>query len=152
MTDGNASAADAPGDQYKQEAGRLDPELYGQLKQIAHARLARHRAGMTLNCTSLVHEAYLKLQGSAPGPAPDAANEHYLATASLVMRHILVDYARGHAAEKRGGDVLRVTLQESQVAAEQASWTCWRWMMHWRSWPGTTRTWKNWWCCAFSAA
>jgi RNA polymerase sigma factor (TIGR02999 family) len=112
MSDSESPAAGASG---------LAPELYAELKQIAHARLARHRAGNTLNCTSLVHEAYLKIQASDAGPEPDAAGDHYLATVSLAMRQILVDYARVRAAPKHGGDAVRVTLQESQVAAEEAS-------------------------------
>lgn len=92
---------------------RLSPELYEQLKQIARQRLARQSAGQTLDCTALVHEAYLKLQ--AADPDLGGGHDHLLALASLAMRQILVDAARRRAAEKRGGGALHVTLQEGQV-------------------------------------
>ncbi|MEE4639127.1 MAG: ECF-type sigma factor [Wenzhouxiangella sp.] len=89
---------------------KLSPELYKKLKQVARHRLARQQAGQTLNCTALVHEAYIKLQ--AASPELTGGTDHLLALASLVMRQILVDAARRRATDKRGGGALHVTLHE----------------------------------------
>lgn len=91
----------------------LSSEHYRQLKQIARQRLSGHRPGTTLDCTALVHEAYLKIN-SGRVPSPGDTN-HLMAVASLAMRQILVDAARRKRADKRGGGALHVTFQESQV-------------------------------------
>jgi RNA polymerase sigma factor (TIGR02999 family) len=96
----------------------LSPELYEQLKQVARQRLARQRAGQTLNCTALVHEAYLKLQTA--NPELTGGTDHLLALASEVMRQILVDAARRRATEKRGGGALHVTLHELLVSDDDS--------------------------------
>lgn len=93
---------------------KLSPELYEQLKEVARQRLARQRAGQTLDCTALVHEAYLKLR--AADPDLTGGTDHLLALASLVMRQILVDKARRRATDKRGSGALHVTLQEGMVS------------------------------------
>lgn len=91
----------------------LTDEMYHQLKQIARYRLQGMHPDATLNCTALVHEAFLKLSQGKPA---DLVNEdHLLALASLAMRQIVVDAARRKQADKRGGGVIRVTLQESVV-------------------------------------
>ena len=91
----------------------LSPEHYRQLKQIARQRLSGHRPGATLDCTALVHEAYLKINS---GRLPSLGDtNHLMAVASLAMRQILVDAARRKRADKRGGGALHVTFQESQV-------------------------------------
>ncbi len=95
----------------------LTAEMYAQLKQIAYARLQGYRSGITLNCTALVHEAFLKLCNSSSGLSSHNSESHFLAVASIAMRQILVDYARGKNAKKRGSGALHVTLQESQLAA-----------------------------------
>ncbi len=97
------------------EFAGLDAETYQQLKMLAHARLNGFRADMTLNCTSLVHEAFLKLRDSAHVSENDS---HFMAVASLAMRQILVDYVRQKRSGKRGGDVLHVTLQESRLESD----------------------------------
>jgi RNA polymerase sigma-70 factor, ECF subfamily len=95
---------------------RLYHLLYDELRIIAH----RHLRGLggdarTLNTTALVHESYLKLAGGAPVRGRERA--HFFAVASRAMRSILVDYARRSAASKRGGDLVRVTLQEDITQA-----------------------------------
>ena len=97
----------------QEQALSLQPELYQELKQIAHGRLRGFGAGITLNCTALVHETYLKLSRSDETLRGFKDPDHFLAVASVAMRQILVDYARGKRAEKRGSGVLHVTLQES---------------------------------------
>ena len=63
---------------------------------------------MTLQPTVLLHEAYLRLEQTAPGNW--SSRTHFLATASCVMRGVLVDYVRERRARKRGGDWDRVSL------------------------------------------
>jgi RNA polymerase sigma factor (TIGR02999 family) len=88
---------------------RLFPRLYDELRQIAHARLRRHRSE-TLNTTALVHEAYLKLTA---GEAPSFSDRaHFFALAARSMRFVLVDYARERTAQKRGGTQRPITFDE----------------------------------------
>lgn len=78
----------------------LVPLLYQELRRLAHYHLRSERPDHTLQSTALVHEAYLRLVGSASVPQDRA---HFIAVASRLMRQILVDYARGRAASKRDG-------------------------------------------------
>ncbi len=89
----------------------LLPVLYVELKKLAHHHLARERADHTLQPTALVHEAYLKMAGQDAVAWQNKA--HFMALASKAMRRVLVDHARGRAAQKRGGDAQRITLDEA---------------------------------------
>ncbi len=91
---------------------------YRELRAIAHQRLmARDRDGVgTLSTTALVHEAYLKLADQSRGDWRDHA--HFLAVASLAMRHVLVDRARERKAAKRGAAPQRVSLDDAEVPIE----------------------------------
>jgi len=91
--------------------------LYNDLRQVAHRQLGRLRFGHTLDTTMLVHEAYLKLNDSHPIECTDRA--HFLAILGCAMRQIIVDYARRRSALKRGGDLARVTFDESEIAVNQ---------------------------------
>lgn len=93
---------------------RLHDLLYDDLRAIAHGHLASQPDGHTLNTTALVHESYVKLSAGESGNARDRA--HFLAVASRAMRHILIDYARRRTAQKRGGERVRVELEESFAA------------------------------------
>ena len=92
---------------------QLVPQLYEELRRLAHDRLRRERPGHTLTTTALVHEAYLKLVDVKRVQWQDRA--HFLAMASRVMRRVLVDYARRRQAAKRGGGRRRVDLDEAQL-------------------------------------
>lgn len=85
---------------------------YAELKRIAARRIGSDGAA-TLSATELVHEAVL---GTMAAPMDFANRVHFLATMSLAMRSILVDHARARAADKRGGDWLRLSL--SRIDAE----------------------------------
>ncbi len=87
--------------------------LYERLRRLAHHRLTRERSDHTLNTTALVHEAYLELVDIDRAGWKDRA--HFLAAASRVMRHILVDYARRRNAYKRGGGRVRVELDDEAL-------------------------------------
>jgi len=95
---------------------RLMPLVYEELRVIAHRQLAARDRGGTLQTTGLVHEAYLKLADYA---GPHGENRaHFLALASLAMRHVLVDRAKARVALKRGGQQRRITLDEEQIAVD----------------------------------
>ncbi len=90
------------------DATDLMPVLYDQLRRLAGAQLRDQPSGQTLQATSLVNEAYLKLAAQ-----PDLAvgsREEFLRLACHVMRQVIVDHARSHNAAKRGGGWQRVTL------------------------------------------
>jgi RNA polymerase sigma factor (TIGR02999 family) len=89
---------------------------YQHLRAIAHRRLAMHGRGGTLSTTALVHEAYLKLVDQSRAQWQDRA--HFLALASLAMRHVLVDRARERGTLKRGGERRRITLDDEMLAVE----------------------------------
>ena len=119
--------SDVPKAQVTQLLRRLDDEpgqrsrlreeifalVYEELHRTARALMARERANHTLQPTALVHEAYLRLVDAEGVAAGDRA--HFLGIAARCMRQILVDHARAHSAEKRGGDRQRVTLMEELI-------------------------------------
>jgi RNA polymerase sigma factor (TIGR02999 family) len=94
-------------------AKEMVPEVYEDLRRVAHRRMTHEREGHTFSTTDLVHEAYLRL-ARVDGIEGRA---HFLALAARVMRNILVDHALGRKAEKRGGGGVRVELEESAIAA-----------------------------------
>ena len=94
----------------------LYAHVYDDLRVAAHHRLARHRAGQTLNTTALVHEAYIRLVDQSRMEWQDRA--HFLALASRAMRFILIDHVRAKTAQKRGGPEAAVPLEAVQVAVE----------------------------------
>lgn len=94
------------------EDGALDrivPLVYDELRRMAARQLRRERAGHTLHATALVHEAYVKLAGSA---VEAADRGHFMAIAARAMRQVLVDHARRRNAEKRGGGWEQTTLSD----------------------------------------
>ncbi|MEO8478704.1 MAG: ECF-type sigma factor [Gemmatimonadota bacterium] len=95
---------------------RVLPDVYQELRVIAHRQLARHAADRTVSTTGLVHEAYLKLANQERVHWNDRA--HFLALAALAMRHVLVDRAKARLAEKRGGVHQQVTFDERTIPAE----------------------------------
>jgi RNA polymerase sigma factor (TIGR02999 family) len=100
----------------RESLDRLVPSLYEELRAIAHRRIARRPAGGTLETTGLVHEVYLKLVDQ---PAPGGQDRaHFLALASLAMRHVLVDRAKARGRVKRGGDAGWVTFDEDRIALD----------------------------------
>lgn len=107
-----------PGANREANPDSMVTDTYERLRRIAHQHLRRYRPGETLNTTAVVHEAYIKLAGEA-GAFWSDRNE-FFKVASTVMRHLIVDYARRQQAEKRGGGVLMVTLNDAVPAAGSA--------------------------------
>ena len=88
---------------------RVLPLLYEDLRRLARRQLARERGSRTIQPTTLVHEAYLKLARAAPHPRSRA---HLLAIIAYAMRQVLVDHARERMAAKRGPDWASTTLTD----------------------------------------
>jgi RNA polymerase sigma factor (TIGR02999 family) len=100
-----------------QAASQLLPLVYDELRQLASHRLAHEKPGHTLQATALVHEAYLRLVGTAGcGPVWEG-RAHFFAAAAQAMRRILVESARRKAADKHGGGRQRETTDALEVAA-----------------------------------
>lgn len=93
----------------------LIPFLYRELKRIAVAQLKLERPNHTLQVTALVHEAYLKLVDQRQVHWQNRA--HFFGVAAQVMRRILLDYAKGRARGKRGGDVQKTSLDEALIVS-----------------------------------
>jgi RNA polymerase sigma factor (TIGR02999 family) len=92
---------------------RLMPLVYEELRRLARHYLSRERPNHTLQTTALVNEAYLRLVGQRHALWQNRA--HFFAVSAQVMRHILVDHARGHARQKRGGELARISLDEAAI-------------------------------------
>jgi RNA polymerase sigma factor (TIGR02999 family) len=98
---------------------KLIPLVYDELKRLARAYMRRERPDHTLQTTALVHEAYLRLVRQ------QAVNwqgrSHFFGIAAQLMRRILIDHARGHLREKRGGAKEVLPLNEALVFSTEHS-------------------------------
>lgn len=99
----------------REAVDELVPIVYSELQRLASYYLRSERAGHTLQPTALVHEAFLKL---VEQETHWQNRTHFFAMAATVMRRILVDYARGHKADKRGGTAEKISLDEAFVFAQ----------------------------------
>jgi RNA polymerase sigma-70 factor, ECF subfamily len=95
---------------------RLMDLVYPELRRIARQHLERRPPGESLESAALANEAYLKLVRAGGIRCENRA--HFLALCSQIIRRILVDHARRRGFAKRGGDALRVPLDEALLAAE----------------------------------
>ena len=95
---------------------KLLPLVHAELRRIAQRQMSHERPGHTLQATALVNEAYMKLAGQQEFEWQNRA--HFFAVAAQVMRHILIDHARAHARDKRGGGAIQVSLNEAAMLAE----------------------------------
>jgi RNA polymerase sigma factor (TIGR02999 family) len=100
-----------------QAASQLLPVVYEELRRLAAQKLSREKPGQTLDATSLVHEAYLRLVPSGRRQPLEAplwqGRGHFFAAAAEAMRRILIENARRKKSRKHGGDRHRVDLQEN---------------------------------------
>lgn len=94
---------------------RLLPAIYAELHQQAARAMRREAGEHTLQATALVNEAYLRLVDQNRVEWRNRA--HFFGVAAQLMRRILVDHARGKLAEKRGGGVQRLTLNDADGVA-----------------------------------
>lgn len=103
----------------KDAPARLMPLVYEELKRRAAAYLRQERPDHTLQATALVHEAYLKLVDQKRASWRDQA--HFCAISARLMRRILIEHARGHNAEKRGGKLEKLYLDETRELAQEGA-------------------------------
>jgi RNA polymerase sigma-70 factor (ECF subfamily) len=96
---------------------RLLPVVHRELRRLARRYMFRERSGHTLQATALVNEAYLRLVNARQVDWKNRA--HFFALSAQVMRRILVDSARAHNDQKRGGGNPRVTLDEDFMGAQE---------------------------------
>jgi RNA polymerase sigma-70 factor (ECF subfamily) len=92
-------------------AERLLPVVYAELRRLARDYMAGERPGHTLQPTALVHEAFLRMVDQRNVTWQNRA--HFFGVAAQMMRRILVDHARARLTEKRGGQILRVPLDDA---------------------------------------
>jgi RNA polymerase sigma-70 factor, ECF subfamily len=91
----------------------LIPVVYDELRRLAAYYLRRERSDHTLQATALVHEAYLRLVDQRQ---VDWKNRnHFFGVAAQLMRRVLLMHAREHHAEKRGGGVQKISLEDAAV-------------------------------------
>ena len=89
------------------------PLVYEELRQLAASKLVREKPGHTLQATALVHEAWLRLQHSSGGEWSHRG--HFFAAAAEAMRRILIDSNRRKSAERNGGALRRVSIDEIDI-------------------------------------
>jgi RNA polymerase sigma-70 factor, ECF subfamily len=107
MKRGDAAAAD-----------RLLALVYKELHVLAEKYMRRERPDHTLQATALINEAYIRMVGNDT----DWQNhQHFVGVAANVMRRVLVDHARAHNADKRGGDLRRVEFEEGIAFSAERS-------------------------------
>jgi len=100
-------------------AEELLPLVYSELRRLAGHLMAGERPGQTLQATALVHEAWLRLTRDAERTYRDS--RHFYYAAATAMRRILIEQARRKQSQKRGGDWIRVPLDEVSPAARLPS-------------------------------
>ena len=96
---------------------RLVPLVYQELRVLARRYMRRERTDHTLQATALVNEAYVRLVDV--NRIQWQNRSHFLAVASQTMRRILVEFARQRHRQKRGGDVMRVTIDDAHDIARE---------------------------------
>ncbi len=96
---------------------RLVPLVYPELRRMAKRQMARENPNHTLQTSALINEAYLKLIDRQQTDWESRA--HFYAVAAQVMRHILIDHARRHLYDKRGGGAQHVPLEEADIVNDR---------------------------------
>jgi len=96
---------------------QLMPIVYEELRRLAKRYMGRERRDHTLETSALVNEAYLRLADQSTANWQNRA--HFFAVAAQVMRNILIDHARSHHYEKRGGGAQKVSLDDALILTEE---------------------------------
>lgn len=107
MNDGDSSAAD-----------KLLPLVYDELHRLAKSYMMRERQNHTLQPTALINEAYLRLAGD---DVDWQSRQHFIAVAANMMRRVLVDHARAHNAEFRGGGLRHIQFEDAVALSPERS-------------------------------
>lgn len=105
--------------------------VYEELRRLARYHMRGEAPGHLLQPTALVNESYVRLVGALKGGEASEVNlknrSHFLAVAARTMRRILVDYARGRDAERRGGDVVHISLSHVRMSPGDQPSESWTW-------------------------
>lgn len=99
------------------QADEVFPLLYDQLRKQAHSFLRRERPGHLLQTTALINETYIKLREQRQFEWE--SRDHFFAICAMLMRRILVDYAKARHRAKRGGHADHVPIHGLALAVEQ---------------------------------
>ncbi len=91
---------------------------YDELHRIAVGHFRRERPDHTLQATAVVHEAYMSLIERNGVRLESRA--HFMGFMACVMRRVLIDHARGHGRQRRGGHLRKVTLEETRGLAKKS--------------------------------
>ena len=97
----------------------LLPLVYSELRRMASQHMRRENAGHILQTSALLNEAYVRLVSQPDIPFEGRA--HFYAVSSVVMRQILVDYARRQKRAKRGGGAVTITIEDFSVATADST-------------------------------
>ena len=100
-------------------SARLTPLVYNELRRLARSYMRKERSDHTLQATALVHEAYLRLVEQRSVDWQGRA--HFFGVAAQMMRRILIDHARSHLRDKRGGGAIAVSLDDFPLFAPERS-------------------------------
>ena len=114
MTD-LTQALQAIGDGDVRASEQVLPLVYDDLRRHAVTQMSREAAGQTLQPTALLHEAWLRIVGGGQRTWQNRA--HFFGAAAEVMRRILIETARRKSRLKRGGDLLRLNVDQIELAA-----------------------------------
>jgi RNA polymerase sigma factor (TIGR02999 family) len=95
---------------------KLWPLVYSELRRAAHFQMGQERSSHTLQSDALVNELYLRLVDWQNATWQNRA--HFFAMCARIMRQILVDHAYAKGAQKRGGDVQKVSIDDVAVVSE----------------------------------
>jgi RNA polymerase sigma factor (TIGR02999 family) len=101
-----------------QAGNKLLPLVYDELRKLAAAKLAQEKPGQTLQPTALVHDAYIRLVDVDHTQHWDSRG-HFFAAAAEAMRRILVENARRKASSKRGGEHVRMDLDQYLTLSDE---------------------------------
>jgi RNA polymerase sigma factor (TIGR02999 family) len=96
---------------------RLTSLVHGELHRIARRYMRNERPGNTLQATALVNEVYLRLVDVKNVDWQHRAQ--FFAISAQIMRNILVDAARARGARKRGGEVVRVNVDDAPLLSPE---------------------------------
>lgn len=99
----------------RRDLDALMAAIYQDMRRLAASHMESERRDHTLQPTALVHEAYVKLVDQRSTDWRDRL--HFFAVASTIIRRILIDHARARLADKRGGNITRVSLEGHDAAA-----------------------------------
>ena len=104
----------------KAAEAELIPLVYNELHRLARHYMRGEREGHTLQTSALVNEAYLRLMGDHGVDWKNRA--HFFGVSAQIMRRVLVDHTRNRDAQKRGGNVQKISLENAFVYSDEQSW------------------------------